>query len=527
MRRIGIGLLAVFLLGSLAAVGVAGATDATPTTGEPTTIQSNGSGTWLPERKVEVVHGNSTRFEVTLRGDATGPLTIDVGGKDREYDLVTTVRDSDDDGTINLEYSAGVAGATNSSLTAVGEDTVTVRERTQLARAGWDARSFDITLRNGTSPDGEKLDVGSLGVVFDTTHIDVNGDSRDDGPSAVNRSDGDRDRSGTDGDWFSTRTLTADVDEVAQFEVTLQPEANGSVTLTVGDRGGYQLAATLSDRNDDGEIGVEFDVSVAGTDQNPLSVDGIDEGVVHRQTDLPDGGLTPGNYELNLTLGRPPAGEEVAIGTLLVNSRDNDPDGTDATVKAVESGDEWNWGHRRDVLPNGGIVTVRAGQVAHVPVQVRPGTAVTLRIRRPGTPDDYVVAVEDTDGSGRVPLLFRTGAVDTGSHRVATEGDNEVRLLAGASDTDAIAAGLVSIDVYNGSGLRTDDDGIRNERLGVGTLQIRHQNGTTNESTATRMPESSIDDDGTDDDVGALAAIAVGGVLAVVGVAVLFGVRRR
>ncbi|AQL43060.1 hypothetical protein BV210_10195 [Halorientalis sp. IM1011] len=533
MRRIGIGLLAACLLASVAAVGVAGAVgsaDSVTTdhdTGPTATAQSD-EEVWLPERKVDVVHGNTTQFDVTVPESADGPVTVEIGGESHEYRLVATLRDANDDGIIALEYSAGVEGPETSSLTAVDGDEVTVTDKTALKREGMTARSYEFRLANGTSPDGETLDTGAFGVVFDATHIDTSDDPRDDESTTENRSDGDRDRSETGDDWFSTRTPTADVDEIAHVDVTLQPDANGSVTLNIGDGAGYSLVATLRDENDDGVIRTDFDVSAAGTDQNPLSVDGIDEVTLHRQTDLPDGGLAPGNYETNLTLGRPPAGEEVAIGTLVVNSRDNDPDGTEATAKPGETGGEWNWSDRRDsVIPNGGIVPVRQEAVAHVPVQVRPGTAVTLRIRRPGTPDDYVVAVEDTDGSGRVPLLFRTGAVDAGSHRVATSGDNDVRLLEGASDTDAIAEGLLSIDVYNGSGLRYDDDGIRNEHLGVGTLQLLEANGTDTDPTETQTTGPSIGDDDDGENLNGLAAIGVGGLLAVVGVAILFGVRRQ
>jgi hypothetical protein len=639
MRRITIGLLSVCLLAGVAAVGVAGAVGSTDSVttdhGAVPTATAQSEEVWLPEEKVDAVHGNSTRFNVTVPESADGPVTVEIGGESQEYRLVATLRDANDDGTIALEYSAGVDGPETSSLTAVDGDEVSVTNRTALKREGMTAKSYEFRLANGTSADGETLDTGAFGVVFDATHIDLSDDwfsarqvtadvdgttsfeiefqsdasesatlaidgpgyllvatvtdENGDGTVAVEYDVGAAGTDGTpitadgedtvsvvretrldgegglepgsydmnltrgtppdgeevdisylrvintpsneqpetyDGSWFETKTPTADWREEAFVRVDLEPDADGSVTISVGDGDPYLLVATLRDGNQDGEVHVKFDTAVAGTGANPLSVGRGDSVVVHRQSNRSGAGLPPGEYDMNLSLGRPPDGEEVSVGTLIHDTRDNVPEGTSATEKAAETGTEWTWGNRDDVLSNG-IVTTHRGQPAHIPLEVRPGTTVTLQIRRPGTPDKYVVEVHDADGSGRVPLLFRTSAVDTGSHRVAVQGDNEVTLREGAGDTDAIAVGILDIDVYNGSG-------ISGEEIGVGTLQLLEPtndsaNGTTTAPTDTPTPGPSIanNDSSDGDELGALAAIAVGGILAVVGVAVLFGVRRQ
>jgi hypothetical protein len=206
--------------------------------------------------------------------------------------------------------------------------------------------------------------------------------------------------------------------------------------------------------------------------------------------------------------------------------------GEDATGTVTDdwpSSDEW--------LADSIVLTYR-GRTVMIPINVDDSTeapdSATITI---GDHDgNYIInaTVRDTSGDGRVALLFNTANAGFDAPTLALEGDDELEVHSETSLSSPLDAGNYDITVYRSDSM--------DEEVDIGTLVLNEAlNGTVTPGTTTQpdgttdgtVPttignESSTASSGVfrNPDLLGLGALAAGGILAIVGVAVMLGLIR-
>lgn len=210
-----------------------------------------------------------------------------------------------------------------------------------------------------------------------------------------------------------------------------------------------------------------------------------------------------------------------------------EPDGPQQTVTD-------DWPSEDDWLAESIVLTYR-GRTVTIPINVDDST---------GTPDSATVTigdqdinymlnatVRDTSGDGRVALLFNTANAGSDPPTLAVEGNDELTVHSETDLPSPLEAGNYDITVFRGDGL--------NEEVDIGTLVVNEAlNGTITPGTTTEpqtsgpasgtAPTTVGDGTGTsnssslfqDTSLLGLGALAAGGILAIVGVAVMLGLVR-
>lgn len=210
-------------------------------------------------------------------------------------------------------------------------------------------------------------------------------------------------------------------------------------------------------------------------------------------------------------------------------------DGSDAEQTITD-----DWPSEDDWLAESIILTYR-GRTVTIPINVDDST---------GTPDSATITigdqdvnymlnatVRDTSGDGRVALLFNTANAGFDPPTLAVEGDDELTVHSETDLPSSLEAGNYDITVFRGDSL--------DEEVDIGTLVVNEAlNGTITPDTTTQ-PQTSGPASGTapttvgdgtgssntsslfqDTSLLGLGALAAGGLLAIVGVAVMLGLVR-
>jgi len=166
-------------------------------------------------------------------------------------------------------------------------------------------------------------------------------------------------------------------------------------------------------------------------------------------------------------------------------------------------------------------VEARHGGTATVPLTFGSTGTLTVRVDAPFRDLGGLTAVvTDTDGDGRETLRLRTGEVGPGEHRVRVRTNNATHP---ATVTNATVEGMLDpaeydLAVYEGRG--TDGNPVD-----VGTLVVFATDGSTATAAGTDA-EPLVDGRAESGAIPGVAALALGGLLAVVGIGLLFGTHR-
>lgn len=114
----------------------------------------------LHTQAVSVERGGVAAIEVIFHG--TDAVVVTVGNESESgYELVTVVRDEDEDGRAVLYVDTALAGRQGRTVSASGGDSVSVRAESELG-SQLDAGSYDIGVHAGTDAEGEPTTLGTL-----------------------------------------------------------------------------------------------------------------------------------------------------------------------------------------------------------------------------------------------------------------------------------------------------------------------------------------------------------------------------
>lgn len=100
----------------------------------------------------------------------------------------------------------------------------------------------------------------------------------------------------------------------------------------------YEIEATIRDRDGDGRVIVLFNTANAGQQARTLTVVGDDAVNVAKTEPTLESELDPGDYDVNVYRGADASGEQVDVGTLVVDSPDRRPTTNDGS-NGQDSGD--------------------------------------------------------------------------------------------------------------------------------------------------------------------------------------------
>lgn len=297
-------------------------------------------------------------------------------------------------------------------------------------------------------------------------------------------------------------------------ELALEPRASGpagdvvrfivgvgdarAATVSIGGTAvGYELNATVRDRDGDGRVTLAFDTSALDPDPSLLAV-GSDSVETTSETDLPEQAtrLAAGSYPVALYRG------ENASSTLIDEMELVLTEGSGEQYEDSQSGMNTgfasaNW-------------TVSAGATATLDVSVAAGENATVSVTGDRGAEATVV-VRDGDGDGRVLVRLST-AVEDGALSASAVGSADTAAVTNASlPAEAVVDGALAPAGYDVSVYRGTPP--ENGPADVGTLYVSERR------------DQSSGDDGAGGVVGPVV-LGVGGVLAAAGVALLAGARQ-
>ncbi|MDS0222729.1 hypothetical protein NDI54_15390 [Haloarcula sp. S1AR25-5A] len=300
--------------------------------------------------------------------------------------------------------------------------------------------------------------------------------------------------------------VTVSQGETAEIPISMTD--GGNKTLSVGSEAvNYRINATVSDDDNDGEVLVLFDTAAAGTDAETLSVadDGDSLTVTAPEPDL-QSTLDPAPYTYRVFDGQTPDGTPT-VGTLIIEAN-----GTAAEQFEVEESAEFGFEES--------ITRVKQGDTGRIPIVLTTADAATVSIGSPASNYEINATVRDGNGDSRVVLLFDTTAAGHDEPTLETAADADAVAVESGSEValdSPLAAGNYDLSLFRGTDAADQPDDI-------GTLVITDGDTTADasadsvdsvsgETPATRQPQNS------GFGVGA-GALAVGGILAVVGVGI-------
>jgi len=299
--------------------------------------------------------------------------------------------------------------------------------------------------------------------------------------------------------------VTVSQGETAEIPVSLAD--GGNKTLSVGSEAvNYQINATVSDDDGDGEVLVLFDTAAAGTEEATVSVadDGDSLAVTSPEPDL-SSTLDPAAYTYRVfddhaTDGTP------TVGTLLIEAN-----GTADEEFEVEESAEFGFEES--------IIRVKQGNTGRIPIVLATADAATVSIGSPDTNYEINATVRDGNGDDRVVLLFDTTAAGHDEPTLETAADADAVAVESGSEValdSQLAAANYDLSLFRGTEAADQPDVIGTLVVTDGTTtsadaSSNGDNSVTGESSVARQPQDSVLG------VGA-GALAVGGVLAVAGV---------
>ncbi|KAA9396208.1 hypothetical protein Har1130_15245 [Haloarcula sp. CBA1130] len=301
--------------------------------------------------------------------------------------------------------------------------------------------------------------------------------------------------------------VTVSQGETAEIPVSMAD--GGKKTLSVGSEAvNYQINATVSDDDNDGEVLVLFDTAAAGMDSETLSVadDGDSVSVTAPEPDLPST-LAPAAYTYRLFDGQTTDGTPT-VGTLVIEAN-----GTANEEFEVEETDDFGFEET--------VSQIKQGDTGRIPIVLATADAATVSIGSPDTNYEINATVRDGNGDSRVVLLFDTTAAGHDEPTLETAADADAVAVESGSEValdSQLAAANYDMSLFRGTETAGQPDAIE-------TLVIVDSNTTsadaasdgvdsvTGETPATQQSQNS------DFGIGA-GALAVGGVLAIAGVGI-------
>lgn len=444
--------------------------------------------------KVIVVadHDETAAIPMTVPGD--DPVRVSVGSEDVNFRVTASVVDADGDGSVVLRLDASAAGAGDpGSYLSVsdGDDLRNATQHTDDIEPPLAGGDYDLSL----GPDDDPADVATL----------VLEEPSDDRPNRLNRTDDDRSTTtlsvdGTtlvyEGDELeleaaADRVVHGETHLDAGTEVTVRLRSTGkspfleTADATVTEYGTFEATFDLSDVSPN----TTFEASVRGDGRRLAVVPG-------RVVDCDGGCPTPSERDEAAT-GELPA-DEIAVAS---------------------------------------HAEVTQAHTAEIPVTLGDADAVTVVVGGDAVNYEATGVVRDRDGDSRVVVEFHTDRAGFDAPTLSAHDGGSPRAVETQSESSLpqlLAAGDYPVRVYRG----TSADG---DPAAVGSLVVYEApdavgSATTTTTVAPPANDTGGDDDGNDADenavadasrVSGLGAIALGGVLAVVGVGVVFGLFRR
>ncbi|WP_228841710.1 BGTF surface domain-containing protein [Haloarcula sp. CBA1127] len=293
-------------------------------------------------------------------------------------------------------------------------------------------------------------------------------------------------------------------------EIPVSMTDGGTKTLSIGsEAANYRINATVSDDDDDGEVLVLFDTAVAGTDGATLSVadDGDSLTVTESEPDL-SSTLAAAAYSYRVFDGQSTDGRPT-VGTIVIEANGT----TSEQFEVEESAD---FGLEEPVVKG------RQGETARIHIVLATADAATISIGNPEINYEINATVRDGNGDDRVALLFDTMAAGHDEPTLETAADADAVAVESGSEValdSHLDAGTYDLSLYRG------DEVADGRPDTVGTLLI-----TDGDTTSTDASSDGVDSvtgetpaaqqsQAGDFGVG-VGALAVGGVLAIVGVGI-------
>jgi len=302
-------------------------------------------------------------------------------------------------------------------------------------------------------------------------------------------------------------TVTVSQGDTAEIPVSMTD--GGTKTLSVGSEAtNYRINATVSDDDSDGEVLVLFDTAVAGTEGATLRVadDGDSLTVTESESDLPST-LDPAAYPYRVFDGQSTDGTPT-VGRLIIEANGT----ANEQFEVEESAD---FGLEEPVVKG------RQGETARIHVVLATADAATISIGSPEINYEINATVRDGNGDARVALLFDTTAAGHDEPTLETAADADAVAVESGSEValdSQLDAGTYDLSLYRG----TEMDGRPDT---VGTLLITDGNTTSTDASSDGVDsvtgETSAPQQSQAGDLGISAgALAVGGILAIVGVGI-------
>jgi hypothetical protein len=342
-------------------------------------------------------------------------------------------------------------------------------------------------------------------------------------PASASRSAETADRNYTQfDDLNSVRTTQG---EVARIELTFESE---NATLTVGGPTvSYALNLSVRDGDDDDRVVVLFETDRVGHGDDAVSaadpadsVSVIDERVDGDRDVLDEGEypLTRSNGPLSTTPNENASTFVVETGVLLVRDAPLDEDGNESVVEEPGLPQEWVDGEYEGPEP----IRVRMNETTRIPIRTDESKAVTAVVGAYDSPYTLSAVVEDGNGDERVVLVLDTTAAREGDRRPAVTTAADADSVAITYENGSIAPATYGVNLYRRAGMPASTDwntsySHAGDVFGHGQLIVSESNATPTMASSTAGPASGLP-------ATSLGVLAVGGVVASAGVALLAGV---
>jgi len=345
-------------------------------------------------------------------------------------------------------------------------------------------------------------------------------------PASESRSGETTDRNYTEFDDLNTLRTTQG--EVARIELTFESE---NATLTIGGPTvSYALDLSVRDGDDDDRVVVRFETDEIGHGAEAVSVADPDDSVsvIDERVDGDRDVLDEGEYPLtrsNGPLSTAPNGNAstfvVEHGVLLVRDAPLDEDGNESVVEDAGLPKQTVDGEYEGPDP----VRVRMNETTRIPIRTDEAKAVTAVVGAFDSPYTLSAVVEDGNGDERVVLLLDTTAAREGDERPAVTTAAEADSVAVTYENGSMGPATYQVHLYRRAGMPestdwNDSHSHAGEVFDHGQLIVSESNSTPTLDTSSSRQVGS----GSDLPTTSLGALAVGGLLASVGIAFLAGV---
>jgi uncharacterized lipoprotein YbaY len=303
------------------------------------------------------------------------------------------------------------------------------------------------------------------------------------------------------------KVVTVSQGGTAEIPVSMTDGRNK--TLSVGSEAvNYQINATVTDGDDDGEVLVLFDTAAAGTDAETLSV--ADDG----------DSLTVTTTEPTLSSTLDPA----AYTYRVFDSRETDDTPTTGTL-LIEANETANEEFEVEETAEFGfeesVSRVQQGDTGRIPIVLTTADAATISIGSPASNYEINATVRDGNDDDRVVLLFDTTAAGHDEPTLETAADADAVAVESGSEValdSQLAAGSYELSLYRGTDVASQPDAI-------GTLMITDGTNSTADASSDGVDsvtgETPAAQQSQDAGLGISAgALVVGAILAIAGVGI-------